>query len=137
MNEAAAADGHGAGAELDDLVGPFYDIAGVTGYLALRAGELAELIAVNEIIWAPLANGTPIFPAWQFDLDVRVRSGLLRVWQTLRRGADPWTASLWMRAPAADLGGLTAVGYLAADASDTRLEYVTMLADLDSERWLH
>ena len=72
----------------------------------------------------------------EFDDDERVRSGLLRVWQTLRRGADPWTAALWMCVPAPDLGGLTAAGYLAEDASDVRLEYVTMLADLDSERWL-
>lgn len=135
MNDAADADG--TGATLDDLVGPFYDADGVTGYLGLRADELAERIATNEIIWAPLANGTPVFPTWQFDEDDRVPSGLLRVWQTLRRGADPWTAALWMRAPSPDLGGVTAVGYLAADASPARLEYVTMLADLDSERWLH
>lgn len=122
---------------LDELVGPFYDADGVAGYLALSEGELAERIATNEIIWAALANGTPVFPTWQFVTDDRVRGGLLRVWQTLRRGADPWTAALWMRSPAPDLGGLTVAGYLAADASPARLEYVTMLADRDSERWLH
>ena len=134
MNDAA--DAEDAESVLDDVVGPFYDAEGVVRYLALCEGELAERIATNGVIWAALANGTPVFPAWQFDDDERVRSGLLRVWQTLRRGADPWTAALWMRAPSPDLGGVTAVGYLAADASPARLEYVTMLADLDSERWL-
>ncbi|MGC5027927.1 hypothetical protein ACLQ3K_24500 [Tsukamurella sp. DT100] len=135
MNDAA--DPEGAGSVLDDLVGPFYDVEAVVRYLALREGELAERIATNEIIWAPLANGTPVFPTWQFDEDDRVPSGLLRVWQTLRRGADPWTAALWMSSPAPDLGGVTVAGYLAADASPARLEYVTMLADLDTERWFY
>ena len=114
MNDAA--DAEDAESVLDDVVGPFYDAEGVVRYLALCEGADDPLQALEQM--------------------------LERIAETLRRRraliivASASPTALWMCVPAPDLGGLTAAGYLAEDASDVRLEYVTMLADLDSERWL-
>lgn len=144
MNEeAATADdaGSDAGAVLDELVGPFYDAAGVTRYLKLGAGELTEQVAANQIIAVPLASGTPVFPTWQFHPDRHVHAPLLAVWQTLRQAADPWTAACWMCAPSRDLDGHTAIDHLVrdpvGDAPDPRrLATVLVLAAADCARWL-
>lgn len=64
MDETSAGDDEGA--ILDGIVGPFYDADGVTGYLGLDGDDLARMVAAEQVIWVPLAGGTPVFPAWQF-----------------------------------------------------------------------
>lgn len=49
------------GSDTDELVGPFYDADGVTGYLGLDGDDLARMVAAEQVIWVPLAGGTPVF----------------------------------------------------------------------------
>ncbi len=135
MDETSA--GAAAAAILDELVGPFYDADGVTGYLGLDGDALARLVAAEQVIWVPLAGGTPVFPAWQFPDGRWVDERLLTVWQALRRAAEPWTAACWMCAPSADLDDQTAITYLTRGPRDPRrLDTVLARASEDGARWL-
>ena len=129
--------GTDVGAILDELVGPFYDAEGVTGYLGLDGDDPARMVAAEQVICAPLAGGTPVFPAWQFPDGRRVDEWLLTIWQTLRRAAEPWTAAGWMCAPSADLDDQTAITYLTRGPRDPRrLDVVLARASEDSAHWM-
>lgn len=129
--------GADAGAILDELVGPFYDADGVTGYLGLDDDDLARMVAAEQVIWVPLAGGTPVFPAWQFPDARWVDERLLTIWQALRRAAEPWTAACWMCAPSADLDDQTAITYLTrGPRNPRRLDTVLARASEDCARWM-
>ncbi|MCS3779346.1 hypothetical protein [Tsukamurella ocularis] len=123
---------------LDEIVGPFWHSETVAAHLNLPAGELADDVAKDQIVWAPLADGTSVFPEWQFVADPGVQDKLLTVWRELRKAADPWTAAVWMCSPARELDGQSVVSCLADDPSDSnRSAVVTDLVAADTARWRH
>lgn len=121
---------------LDEIVGPFWNSESVAAHLNLPADEVAAEVARDQIIWAPLADGTPAFPAWQFVADRDAQDELLIVWRELRKAADPWTAAVWMCSPARDFDGQSVVEHLVDDPSDPRrLMAVMDLVTVDTARW--
>ncbi|BDD80335.1 hypothetical protein TPB0596_00980 [Tsukamurella pulmonis] len=136
MTDDAAASPGRAGNLLDEIVGPFWDADSVASHLSLRADELARKTESDQIIWVPLASGTPVFPAWQFEVDHGAQHKLLIVWKALRADADPWTCAVWICSPARDLDGQSVLDYLVGDPSDPhRLATVMDLVAVDTAGW--
>lgn len=116
----------------DEIVGPFYDAADLSRWLPITKPVLDARITDNEIIACDLADGTWVFPIWQFTDNRAVHPDLLEVWQVLRRGADPWTCGIWLCASFDALGGQSPVQWLIGGGNSY---LVLVRARADADRW--
>ncbi|BBZ09330.1 hypothetical protein MDOR_34990 [Mycolicibacterium doricum] len=89
----------------DEIAGPFYDTAGLTRWLGITRQALHQRAAKNAILACPLADGSTVYPAWQFLPDGATLPSLAEVLGILGDGDDPWMVALWLRAPSALLDG--------------------------------
>lgn len=116
----------------DQLVGPFHDTAGLVRWLGVTRQALAKRTTAGTLIGCQLADGTWVYPAWQFTATGVPHPDLLSLWQVLRTGADPWTCASWLRAPNPALGGCDAVTHILEEHPvDPALD----AAHADAERW--
>ncbi|MGC4934146.1 hypothetical protein ACLQ3C_10730 [Gordonia sp. DT30] len=118
----------------DQLVGPFYDTAGLTGWLGVSKQAIAKRVKHRTLIACQLESGTWVYPTWQFTEQGAVDRRMVQVWQILREHANAWTAALWMCAPNPDLDGDTVIHHLATDSTE-RLAAVVDAARADAARW--
>ena len=123
------------GNPFDEMIGPFYDIAGAQALLGLSKSGVIKRLNNGEVIAAQLEDSARswVFPTWQFSpASATLVDGMTEVWKTLLTQADRWTAALWMRARSADLGGVTVVDWLTAGHP---VETAIALAQRDAARW--
>ncbi len=117
----------------DQLVGPFYDTAGLTRWWKVSRQAVNKAVAADSVIACRLADdGQWVYPTWQFTDEATVHPHLIALWRTLRPAADPWTCAAWLRSPQRELGDLSAVDWVTADRP---LDTVMALADADAQRW--
>ncbi|RZL76975.1 MAG: hypothetical protein EOP32_26730 [Rhodococcus sp. (in: high G+C Gram-positive bacteria)] len=116
----------------DQVVGPFYDTAGLTRWWKVSRQAVSKKVATNAVIACQLEEGHWVYPVWQFTSSGTVDPTLMQVWRVLRAGADPWTCALWLRAPQDALGGKTASGWLTEGG---RVDPVLTAARADVQRW--
>lgn len=112
----------------DQLVGPFYDTTGLTGWWGVSRQAIGKALATGTVIACQLDGGGWVYPTWQFDDSGTVYPALIAVWATLRWAADPWNCAVWLRSPQSDLGDSSAVDWI---ADGRPLEAVLELA----QRW--
>lgn len=119
----------------DQLVGPFYDTAGLTQWLGITKQAIAKRVEAGTLIACRIADRrrTWVYPTWQFTAEGNVIAHLPEVWQILRTGSeDPWTAALWLRARNPDLDGAVAVEHLRSGGDPTP---VLASARADAAQW--
>lgn len=116
----------------DQIVGPFYDTAGLTRWWKVSRQAVSKKVAINAVIACQLDDGQWVYPVWQFTRSGSVHADLVQVWRVLRSGADSWSSALWLRAPQDVLAGNTAVQWLADYGS---IDTVLTAARADVERW--
>ncbi|WP_186626586.1 hypothetical protein [Rhodococcus sp. BP22] len=68
----------------DQLVGPFYDTAGLTQWWGLSRQAIAKAAAAGTVIACQLDGGGWVYPTWQFTESGTVHPDLLTLWSTLR-----------------------------------------------------
>ncbi len=120
---------------LDDIVGPFYDTAGLTKWLGVTRQALDARVTRGSLLMCPLADGSRAYPAWQFRRDGTTVPHLPEVIPVLRAGAQsPWTVGIWLRTPLPEFGGEDAVSWLDT-GRDAGL--VMAAAREDAARWAH
>ena len=116
----------------DQVVGPFYDTAGLTRWWNVSRQAVSKRVATNAVIACQLEEGHWVYPVWQFTSSGTVDPTLVQVWRVLRAGADPWTCALWLRAPQDAFGGKTAAGWLTEGGL---VDPVLAAARADVQRW--
>ncbi|EHI41270.1 hypothetical protein OPAG_08092 [Rhodococcus opacus PD630] len=116
----------------DQVVGPFYDTAGLTRWWKVSRQAVSKKVATNAVIACRLEEGQWVYPVWQFTRSGTVRPDLVQVWRVLRSGADPWTGAMWLRAPQDALAGKSAVQWLTDNGS---VDTVLTAARADVQRW--
>lgn len=116
----------------DQIVGPFYDTAGLTRWWNISRQAVSKKVAANTLIACQLDDGQWVYPVWQFTGSGTAHPALIEVWRVLRAAADPWTCAMWLRAPQEMLGGKTAADWLTAD---NPAEPVLVAARADAQRW--
>jgi hypothetical protein len=131
----AAGDGYvSAPHELNDLVGPFYDLEGAASVLQISLPDLRSLMTLNRILTCRTREGIFIFPTFQF-VDGSLLPALDRILEALVDGTpDPWTHALWLTGHNPHLGGMTAVEWL---RSGHDVESAVISAKNDASRWFH
>ena len=87
---------------LDSKIGPFYTAASMAEILSSSLAETISRLEAGEVLGAQLADGAWVCPTWQVASN-SVRPEFLDLWRALTKGADAWTALLWICAPHPDL----------------------------------
>lgn len=119
---------------LTEVVGPVYDSAGVARRLCISSDAVAERADQHQLLGCPTAEGTVVFPAFQFAADDTVLPGLELVVATMAEGtADQWQVALWMCTSSEQLRGRTPSEALRRG----RAEAVLALATQTAARWAH
>jgi hypothetical protein len=119
--------------DLDRLTGPFYDTSGLTKWLGVTRQALDDRTKKGTLLMCPLADGTRVYPAWQFRTDRTTVPHLAEALKILRAGASSaWTVATWLRTPIGEFGDVDAVTLLdrGGDA-----EVVLAVARADADRW--
>jgi len=118
----------------DELIGPFYDIDGVSRRLRVSHNEVLRYVEDGRLLGCPTDEGTLVFPISQFNPDGSSAAGLERVLKTMATGtADPWQIALWMNTPCEQLNDQTPAQTL--QHGDARI--VEELAAQAAARWRH
>jgi len=119
---------------LAEAVGPFYDSAGVARRLSSSSDAVADRAGQHRLLACPTAEGTVVFPAFQFAADGTVLPGLERVVATMAEGTtDQWQVALWMCTPSEQLRGYTP----SEELRRGHAEAVLALATQTAARWAH
>ncbi|MDG5481992.1 hypothetical protein [Mycolicibacterium gadium] len=117
----------------DDVIGPFYDTAGLTRWLDISRQALHQRVKAATVLGCPLDDGTLVYPVWQFLNNGASVPGLAEVLKALHAGTDdPWQIALWLSAPNEDLDGMPAREWLRNNRSRQR---VLALAHQTASRW--
>lgn len=116
----------------DQLVGPFYDTAGLTRWWGVSRQAISKAVASGSVIACRLAGGQWVYPTWQFTDSGTVHPHLVKLWTTLVAAADPWTCAVWLRSAHPELDDRSAVDWI---ADGHPIEAVLELARVDAERW--
>ncbi|MEO7126796.1 MAG: hypothetical protein ABI382_04470 [Nakamurella sp.] len=117
----------------DDIAGPFYDTAGVTGWLGMSRQAVHKAVRVGRMIACRTQEGHLVYPSWQFTDDARVVESLPQVLSALGDLGDGWRVSVWLRAPAPYLPSKTSAIDWLADGRDPQ-PVITAARD-DASRW--
>lgn len=129
---AAKASPETGGATFNDLVGPFYDVAGVAHRLHEPIASIKVRTNRNGLLGCTTDDGVLVFPVSQFGPDGAPLTGLARVLSSIFRGTDdPWQVALWLKTPSAQLSGTSPYDALAAGRAET----VERLAEQTAKRW--
>ena len=116
----------------DQLVGPFYDTAGLTRWRGVSRQAVNKAVAADTVIACRLADGQWVYPTWQFTTSGTVHPHLITLWKTLRAAADPWTCAVWLRSPQPALDDRSAADWI---TDGHPLDTALALADADVQRW--
>ncbi|AFM20040.1 hypothetical protein Mycch_5363 (plasmid) [Mycolicibacterium chubuense NBB4] len=116
----------------DEATGPFYDADGVARRLRTTSADVLRRAESNTLLACPTAEGTPVFPVYQFNADGSTVAGLSDVLAAMEGGtADRWQVALWMNTPVDTLNDQTPAQALrAGDAKAVR-----KLAEHTAARW--
>ncbi|MXP20266.1 hypothetical protein GIY30_02690 [Gordonia sp. HNM0687] len=100
----------------DALIGPFYDMQGIIGFLGITKNAVVKRLRAGHLIGCQLANASRswVFPTWQFGGEPVLVDGMAEAWAIVTVDADPWTAAAWMCSGNAGLDGTTPVAWLRA-----------------------
>lgn len=95
-----------------DLVGPFYDPAGVAHLLGVAPEALPSMCDDGDLLGVQTSDGAWVYLTFQFTGD-QVDPNLLPVLDVFRH-SPPWSTAVWLCGPDEDLGGLSPVEWLSA-----------------------
>ena len=84
----------------DKAIGPIYTVASLAKALGVDESKIAEWQAKGRLLALETANQHLVFPAFQFDSQMKVIPGLLKVWQILEKAdVTDWTMASWLNSP--------------------------------------
>jgi hypothetical protein len=89
----------------DEIVGPFYDSAGLMKWLKLGPEDLQGRIADRSILACQTDDGDLVYPSWQFLDDGAVLPGLTAVLNAFSETNDSWQIAIWLSSPSVHLNG--------------------------------
>lgn len=121
--------------DLDTLTGPFYDTSGLTKWLSISRQALDARARNHTLLMCPLADGTRVYPVWQFRRDGSTVPHLAEALRILLPAArSPWTVATWLRTRLSEFENDDAVTWLDGGRDP---EPVLAAAREDAERWTH
>jgi hypothetical protein len=101
------------GNPMAELVGPFYDTAGMRALLGSTRQAIHDRTVRGTLLGVQTGEGQWIYPTFQFDGD-QPRKDLAETLKALR-GGPRWTVAVWLRTPDEELAELSPEQWLAKD----------------------
>lgn len=94
-----------SGNQMAELVGPFYDTAGMRTLLGSTRQAIHDRMVRGTLLGVRTAEGQWIYPTFQFDgsLPRRELADLLKA----LRGGPRWSVAVWLRTPDEELDDLS------------------------------
>ncbi|MGH1522852.1 hypothetical protein ACRAWC_01660 [Leifsonia sp. L25] len=104
----------------DRELGPFFDTEALARWKDVTVEKLLELREENRVIALRTtdADGTVLYPRFQFDGRGRLLPHLPEIWPILTKAYSPWTAAAWLNTPDPDWGERTAAHVLRYGTED-------------------
>ncbi|MGO1543698.1 MAG: hypothetical protein ACTHXA_05070 [Gulosibacter sp.] len=122
-----------AKSDWDELVGPFYTTPSLTSVMDVSRQWLATLRKRGRLLATATADGTLLYPSFQFGPSGQLLPHLDEVQRILRDAiSDPWTIALWLNTELEEHGGKTAAELLRGE--DAEIAAVIDLAREDVQR---
>jgi len=112
-------------------LGPFYDTAGLTRWLAVSRQALADRVRRGSLLACRTQDGHLVYPAFQFDGSGAIRTGLAPVLKIFT-GHDGWLVATWLVTATDALDGSSAIDWLALGRDRVT---VATLARADAGGW--
>jgi hypothetical protein len=116
--------------EMSDLVGPFFDTAGMRTLLGSTRQAIHDRTLRGTLLGVQTSEGQWIYPVFQFA-GAQPRPDLADVLKVLR-GGPRWSAAVWLRTAADELGGRSPEQWLASGGD---ADPVLRLARLVAHQW--
>lgn len=119
-----------------EVLGPFYDTAGLMAWWAVSRQAVNQRVKDRKLIAVPTDDSPRriLYPAWQFQPSGSLVPGVAQVLQTLAPARwDPITTAGWFMGPGDDLDGLSASQWLLAGRP---VDAVVASARRDVTTWL-
>lgn len=116
--------------EMADLVGPFYDTAGMRALLNTTRQAIHDRTARGTLLGVQTSEGQWIYPTFQFDGD-QPRRDLTETLKALR-GGPRWSVAVWLRTADDELGASSPEQWLAGGGEQ---EAVVRLARHLAHEW--
>lgn len=102
----------------NDFIGPFYDTTGLTKWLHISRRALQQRVRAASVLGCSLADGSLVYPTWQFRDDGATLPGLADVIKELNAAtSDAWQIALWLSVPNDNLDGMSARDWLRGNRS--------------------
>ena len=107
-------------------LGPVYDTDGVAQILGGDQAPVSrQAVSKRKLLALRTGSGKVVYPAFQFDEDGSVVSGVADVVKTLEpTQLSPWTLASWFTSPEPDLDGQTPIVALRAGGKEAVLGVV-------------
>lgn len=107
-------------------LGPVYDTDGVAQILGGEKAPVSrQAVSKRKLLALRTGSGKVVYPAFQFDEDGSVVSGVADVVKTLESTQlSPWTLASWFISPEPDLDGQTPIAALRAGGKEAVLGVV-------------
>lgn len=123
--------------EPEDLIGPFYDAAGLQRRWGYSELSLDAMCRSNQILGILTDEGEILYPTWQFDQNNQPHGWIKEVADALAgTGADHFAVALWLKSPVYGYGDeLVSAADFLASGGDRAL--VLWHAAADVERMSH
>ncbi|MGY4856860.1 hypothetical protein [Cryobacterium sp. AP23] len=116
----------------DALIGPFHDDVGLAQILGMTPETLLRHVVTGAVLCTVTADGTRLYPQFQFGPAGDLLPHLTDVLSALRlAGRDDWGHAQWLTAPVDRYGGRSAATML----RDGDAERVIADAARDARRW--
>ena len=86
----------------NEVLGPFFDDAGLRRWKSLTDEALVQLLEIGAVFYVTTADGTRLFPKFQFDDEGQPLPHLAEIWPLLRTAYGEWDAASWLNIPMPD-----------------------------------
>ena len=121
----------------DEVVGPFFDRAGLLRWESWSDAHLQELIDSGLVLRLESAEGTELFARWQFSDDGEPLPHLNQVLPVLHCEFDSWDAASWLNMPPDVDGETRTSAEILRDGTAAEVERIITLARRDVNRLSH
>jgi hypothetical protein len=102
----------------DEMIGPFYDAAGLTAHLSITLAELAALVGSGQVLETITGDGSRLYPTFQFKDNTVLPRLAEAIGAFDYSPVDGWSLALLLNAKEPAWGDRTAAELLRGDWAD-------------------
>ena len=105
----------------DKTIGEVYTTASLAQVLGVEETKIAEWQAKGRLLSLESADEHLVFPVFQFNQELKVTPGLLKIWRVLHKAeVSEWSMAVWLKALLSKTAQKSTIDYLEQKGSLNR-----------------